>query len=212
MVNGLMRYEQGDLSYKECVDLFFSFFPEKKSALATFFENEDQFSWKKLRTALDEKLLTQKVPVPAENQFKDFAPSKYLDNPINVELLPEDLRKEYASRIPMVREIAQLHARLQYHTNDSERLTEMTARIVELTELRRKIFIKVDTYLQTGKVLQEEITKPEPIAKDIPKNFDVEYQLKLKRAQRSKAKNNPAKIELFNRLDAEIKELEKKRY
>jgi hypothetical protein len=210
MVNGLLRYEQGELSYRECVDLFFFFYPEKVSALASFFENEDQFSRNKVHKALDEKLAEaaeQKVPKPS---FEDYVPSKYIENPINVELLPADLRKEYASRIPIIREISHLQSRLKYHTG--KHLTEMATRIVELSDQRRKIFIKVDTFIETGKLLTDEVKRAEPIAKEVPKNYDVEYQLKLKRAQRSKAKNNPAKIELFNRLDAEVKALEKLRY
>ena len=205
----LVQHQEGNLSFTDTVALFFMIWPEKKKALESFFEHEDQFSWKKLNEEINKKIAEQELKQPNES-FKSFAPSKHLSNPIRVELLPDELRLEYNNRPPLFRRRAQLHARLVHL--DNPELTKAAAEIVDLSAQIFAIHTKVDTFFETGEVLKNQTEKPAPIDPTALKDHKIEYDLKLLRARRSKAKSNPAKLQEFNLLDKQIKELEGKRY
>lgn len=206
----LQQHDQGSLSFEDSVALFFKCYPNKEKTLASFFDTEDEFSWKKLRTGLDDKM-KELLANQNENKFKTITPSVHQEKPINLTTLPLELRQEYARLSPIIREIAQLHARLPLALNQKSRF-DLAEKIVELTQERRAIFIKVDSFVQSGFYEKPIENKPEPVDASKLKNFQLEYDLKLLRSRRSKAKKNPARLEEFNALSKQIIELEAQRY
>lgn len=209
--NLLLEHKKGDLSYNDSVALFFQIYPEKEISLKSFLETEDDHSWKRVKKGLDEKIHELEVN-QVQNKFRDVTHSVYKDNPINPELLPLELRKEYSDDRPaLFRERSQLHARLEL-VKDQQKRYEMADRIVTLTAQIRAIHNKVDEFMASGKVLKKEIVKREPVDPTKLKNFEIENEIRLLMSRRSKAKDKPEKLEEFNELERQIKELRDKRY
>lgn len=205
----LVQHKEGSLSYKDGVALFLDLYPTKKTLLS-FFETEDAISRKKLNALLMEKY-QELAKNREENNFQSFAPSKHKNNPINLENLPAELRKEYAKLGPLIREISNLHARL-FNCATSDLRKPIAFKIVELSAQRRGIFFKIDSYHETGKVIEAEKLEKVETPASAEKNYKLEYELKLLRSQKSKLKDKPNRIEEFNAVVKKINEILKKRY
>lgn len=205
----LEKQHKGDLSYAEGVVLFVSISP--RSPLVSFFKVEDRHSRKKLKALLEEKyqeLLRNRT----ENNFIGFGVASRKNKPINLEILPAELRKEYSRLSPLIRQISSLHARLYNCSTDAQRY-KIARELIGLVADRRAIFYRVDSFLETGTDPQAIVlSKPEPIRPGLEKNFQVEYELKLLRAQRSRLKDNPRRAVEYKEIIQKIKELESKRY
>lgn len=207
----LKKHDKGELTYKESVALFFSIYPQKKSALASFFEVEDSFALKKLNDGLNQKLIELETNTQ-HNSFKTFLPSVMAhQGRINVDVLPTQLREEYARLSPIIREIAHLHARLENALSNNHRY-HLCKKIVDLTKERRSILNKVDEFNATGtytepiKVVKQKLDTSRPI------NYEVLNKIHLLRSRRSKLKNKPEKVAEYNRVVEEINALEAQRY
>lgn len=206
----LQSHNRGTLSYADGVALFFRLWPQKE-ALRRFFLKEDKFSRQKLNAALNEKFLEISA-TKSQNDFIKASVPVNTQKPVLVDKLPIELRQEYALQGLRIREISSLHARLFNCSTDDQRL-DLCRRIYHLTMERRATFNKVDAYESTGivpvvPVAPERVTLPP----DAPKQFDVEYKLKLLRSRRSKLKNKPNRAAEYAAVVSEIIELEKKRY
>jgi hypothetical protein len=204
----LCLHADGKLPYADGVRLYFYFNPG--SPLTEFFKKEDRYSRKKIKECLDAKFEAFSHN-KSTNDFKSFGVSKFKGK-INLELLSEELRLEYAKLSPIIRKMAALHARL-YHCTNNEQRYAIAFEIIELAMERRFIFIRVDAYLSSG---EDPVKKPVVVLPkqkiDLPKNYEFEYELKLLRAQRSKIKNNPRRIHDYNAVCERIAFLTKNRY
>lgn len=202
-------HKEGALSFTESVALFFTIYPEKETALKRFFESEDQFSWKKLRTGLDAKYNELQANAKA-SEFKHFTP-KHPKNEIKLDLLPNHLRVEYAKLGPIIRRVSQLQARLKCAPTNADRF-ELAKEIVDLVGQRRAIFTMIDSFNQSGFY---ETPKPiEKIPVDVTKlrNYETEDKLRKLMSRRSKAKGKPEKLAEYNDLEKQIAELRATRY
>lgn len=206
----LKQYQEGNLSYNEQVSLFFEFYPEKRSALESFFKNNDQFSRNRLNKGLQEKIQEQEAK-QKENSFKNFSRNADRKKKINVELLPDELRKEYNRLGPLIGEIAHSHARLYYCSTNEQRF-EVAKVIIHKGRQMRAIWQQLDEFESTGKVSEVCTVVIEKVDPTRLKNFEAEHQLKLLRARRSKAKNDPSKKALLDSINKEIEHWNSKRY
>jgi hypothetical protein len=204
----LCLHADGKLPYADGVRLYFYFNPG--SPLTEFFKKEDRYSRKKIKECLDAKFEAFSHNKNT-NEFKSFGVSKFKGK-INLELLSEELRLEYARLSPIIRKMAALHARLYHCSNNAQRY-EIALQIIELATERRFIFIRIDAYLSSGvdPVKKQEIVLPKQKV-ELPKNYEAEYELKLLRANRSKLKSNPRRIHDYNAICERIEYLTKNRY
>jgi hypothetical protein len=205
----LLRFKEGKLPYKDAVALFFLLNPATRG-LKSFFAVEDRYSKKRLKDALLAKYAELEANRQKSN-FTDYGQSKFRSNPINIELLPPELRLKYARLSPIIREIASLHSRLYNCSTDDQRY-ELAARIYLLVAERRDIFTRLDEFNATGKILQRLQINTLKAKQGFKKNFEVEYKLKILRTKRTKLKANPRRIEEYNQVVKEIQKLEKSRY
>lgn len=200
----LVLHKEGKLDYKSGVALFFRLYPEKTS-LQSFFDKEDRYSRKKLRDALNEKLEELEANKKA-GSFRSFAPTKHQKTPINILSLPFELRTEHAKLGPLIREISSLHARL-YNAPDNATRYTIASKIHKLVAERRAIFTKIDAFNQTGAVPSDPKVTKQRLPAGAPKNYELEYKLKLLRTRKVKLSKNPRRKEDYDRTVAEINQL-----
>lgn len=210
----LQQHKEGTLSYTDGVALFFELYPEKRSALESFFEVEDQHSRAKLHAGLDAKV-TEFTNVTLPGKFEGHAPKRR----INVDELPPELRKEYAGLSPLIRRISHLHARLFQcfpgSVGDKQRY-DLACDIIKAVRQRRAIFNKIDNYLLTGRLPDQDLPAPPRLVKpDVPapRNYEVEHKLQQLRVKRSKLKKRlPHRQADYDAVVKRIAELSTKRY
>lgn len=200
----LLLHKEGKLSYSDGVALFFVIHPERRS-LKAFFNKEDRYSRKKIKEALDAKFFELEAN-QQQNKFKSFGPSKHKDQPINVTILPAELRAEYARLSPIIREISSLHARL-FNCSTNEQRFDLAKKIVHLVGDRRGIFTKIDAYMQSGTVLLPKKVESLRVDQAATKDFEIEYKLKLLRSRKVKLAKNPRRLDDYNKVVNEINQL-----
>ena len=206
----LLLHAQGKLSYAQGVEIYH--FCHPSSPLKDFYKVEDRYSRRQLKTFLDQKYEALSKNKQA-NTFKSFGVSKYALSKINLEILPEDLRIAHARLSPLIREISSLHSRLFNCTSDLQRY-EVCLKMYPLIIERRLIFSRIDQYVLTGTDILKKTPDTVQVKKmpDLPMDYEVEYNLKKLRVQRSKLKKNPRRIEEYNQVCAQINELLSKRH
>lgn len=202
-------HKEGTLSFTDSVALFFEIYPQKQTALKSFFAAEDQFSWKKLRAGLDAKFDELQANAKA-SEFKHFT-QKHPKNEIKVELLPEHLRNEYAKLGPIIRRVSQLQARLKYAPTNADRF-EIAKEIVELVGQRRAIFTMIDSFNQSGFYETPVVAEKVPVDATKLRNYETEDKLRKLMSRRSKAKGKPEKLAEYNDIEKQIAELRATRY
>lgn len=202
----LCKHKEGSLSYQESVALFFEINP--KSTLRKFFEVNDAMSRKKLNAALDKKYQELRYNVEQAG-FKSY--SVRVKGPINIEVLPEDLRKAYHRCVEITKSVAFLRGKLFSVLTNEERFS-VAQRIVTLVAERTLNYRQIDEFVEKGTYTKPEEIKHTRVDKALPKNFEIEYELKLLRTRRSKLKKKPSQIDTYNQVVKRINELEKKRY
>ncbi len=207
----LCSHKEGNLSFADSVSLFFKIYPEKQRTLATFFETEDQISWKKLNTSLTEKY-EQLDANRQKNELIRFTPLTHRNAGVNVEILPEELRTEHGRLGPIIRKMSRLHARLDLISTDEDRY-HVAKEIVELATERRAIWTAIDDFIDNGKVsTTPESVKRLPVDKNLTKDYVAEDKLRKLRSNRSKWKKMPHRKADYDRVCKEIEEIEGKRY
>jgi hypothetical protein len=205
----LLKHQSGKLSYKESVELFFTINPA--SPLSDFFKVEDRYSKRKLKAALDAKFeeLSHNKEV---NDFSSFAVSKNRDQKINLEILPAELRDEYAKQGPRIRKISFLHTKLYSCQSDQERY-ELAEEIMALVRDRRSTFSRIDTYISSGNDQSKiEETPVQKIRPELKRNYEVEYQIKLLRTQKTKLSKNDRRLPEYQEVCKKLNQLLEKRY
>lgn len=203
----LVKYKEGNLSYKESVALFFTIWPEKQH-LKSVFEHQDAVSRKKLNTELLKKY-QELAEHQQKNDFKTFTqPAKA---PIRLEMLPEELRTAYHRNVQITKEIAYLRGKLFALQTPEERYP-IADRIVSLAAERTANYRQIDEFVEKGCYTKKEEIVHTRIDPTIPKNYQIEYELKLLRSRRTKLRSNPARLDEYNAVVKKINELEKQRY
>jgi len=196
-------------SYNEGVNLY-NTYGNNYALKILFAKGENYYTRNKLKSELQNlKAVTPLPAVTAAVIPKDFKTFREPKKRIDTDTLPDSLKSEYFKLGPLVGEMRYLHAKLDT-TNEEERRV-YALRIVEISEIRRGIFNKIDEYQATGKLPVEPVTE-KPMPKALEEMNDVERHKELLRlrVQRSKLKNKPHKQTTYNAILERIEKLEQK--
>lgn len=198
------EYLSGNRSFLQAVEIYAQY--GENSALKTLFSlGEDSYSRKKLKEELRRILESRKIQ---KQEFEVYSKPKQKGS-INVDALPPHLKTEYYKLAPLIREIAATNPTLVHLKTDKARY-ESAARIIELVDQRRAIFIRLDYFQEHGKdhpFYATPVPEQQTISHEMS-YYEAQYKLKLARSLRSKLAKNPKRIADWEKTNIEIKHLE----
>lgn len=192
---------KGEKDYAYGVELY-SKIGTSNSLKKLFASGEDDYSREKLTAELETFANSLKANT-VKNKFQSFtAPKK---KPIDISILPANLRAEHAKLGPIIREMASLHAKLELFSSDELRY-EAAEKIIELAKARRIIFTRLDYFSENGKDHPMFVSQPseEPVSEPVLDFASALKKIKLLRSQRTKLKDRPDRYDDYVRICNEI--------
>lgn len=194
-------------SFAEGVEIYKKF--GGSSILLNIFQTENSFTQSKLReevVAIYRRIESGEIVLDKPNENKEDLPFtiyKPAQKRVDRDKLTPALKVAYARLGPLISEMSYLHNRIDLLPSDEARFLA-AERIVQLSVERRKIFIRIDHFMDTG--VDPELPAENPVLKKKPETLRQEL-LRL-RVNRSKWKKKAHRYKDYLKADKRIKEIE----
>jgi hypothetical protein len=162
-----------------------------------------KFNFEKLRSEIQELAKSNpEIYLPGAQKRK-----------INRADLPDFLKLDYDKLHSLIQTISHHHSRLDLIQNNTDRYN-CAATILNATEERRRIFQRIDHFIQHGsdlvikessKILEVKVLSEDPEVRKL----QLKNELILLRSQRTKLKNKPHRVADYNKAVSRIEEIER---